>query len=673
MGAQMRRAASLVVIALALFPQAAAGELKYIDLSPPGESASAPRLVSDGAGNVVAVWREVNGDQSAIRAAYRPKGGTFGAPVRISEPATATESPEVAMDRLGNAVAVWQRSNGRNSVVQAAVRPPGGPWSAAASLSAPDDVAFGADVAVEAGRVTAVWLVLAERRTIVQTSSRTIGGSWNAPEVLSGPIGNSFAPAVALDDAGGAVASWQWSNGAQLVVQAALRSAVGTWSDLEVLSVPGRGTSRPQVATDGDGNAFVAWTRYNGSWAAAQVARRRAGRGWETARDLSERGGNASGLDLAVNRRGDAVVTWVQSQLTAPRGDLWSSFRPAGSPRWGGPIPVTDSWYGLQSRVAIDDAGNATALWAGTGSISASFRPVGEAWQKDYLLSSYDVVAGHPAVTTQAPREATAIWIRAGKEDDRIQAVFYDVNTSKEEQEEEEEEEEEEGEEELAEPMNGEVLKGTAKADTLVGTPGNDVFYGYGGNDSIDGRGGRDHVYGGAGDDRIVGGRGADRLFGDQGDDRIVGGRGADRHFGAAGADRILGDRGRDVIRGGFGPDVLIGGAGSDFVYGMGGGDVVDAGRGSDLVYGGLGDDRILGGTGADELFGGAGVDRIIGGRGPDRLTGGYGHDILSGSSGDDALRALDHGADAVFGGSGLDLYRLDRWLDRARSIESRL
>ncbi len=52
---------------------------------------------------------------------------------------------------------------------------------------------------------------------------------------------------------------------------------------------------------------------------------------------------------------------------------------------------------------------------------------------------------------------------------------------------------------------------------------------------------------------------------------------------------------------------------------------------------------------------------------------GGYGPDVLSGNSGNDTFRALDRGADAVFGGTGLDLYSLDRWLDRAQSIESRL
>jgi len=80
----------------------------------------------------------------------------------------------------------------------------------------------------------------------------------------------------------------------------------------------------------------------------------------------------------------------------------------------------------------------------------------------------------------------------------------------------------------------------------------------------------------------------------------------------------------------------------------------------------------ILGGRGNDLLAGGTGRDRILGGRGADILVGGSGHDLLSAGSGDDTLLAKDALADIVSGGRGLDQYRLDRWLDRARSIESR-
>jgi RTX calcium-binding nonapeptide repeat (4 copies) len=622
----------LAAIALAVFPSAAVGELKPADISGQGESGSSPRIASDGAGAIVAIWREVEEDTSAIRAAFRPAGESWRPAQRISTPALATESPRLAMDKAGNAVAVWQRSSGHDSIVQAAIRPAGGAWSEAADLSGPGEVAFNADVAARAGRMTAVWTVLRNRRTIVQSSSRTVAGSWAPAQTISSPVGKTSAAVVAVDDQGAAVASWRWSDGAYLVVQAAVRSRDGVWSAPAILSAPGRNASLPRVAMAASGEAIVAWLRSNGSWTAAQVAYRTAAGEWEATHNLSERGGNARQIDLAMNSRGDAVVTWVQGELRAS-GNLWSSLRPAGSRRWNR-VPVNATWYWLDARVALDEQGNATAVWAGSNTISASFKPVGEAWQDDYLLSGYDFSTAQPAVTTQRPENATAIWVRSGETDDYVQTVSYDINTYKEETDEEADEDEEEEEEEETEGL---TYRGTPGADVLVGTPRDDVFYGYGGRDSIDGRGGRDLVRGGPGSDLLKGGTGSDRLFGGLGRDRIIGGPG------------------RDVVRGG---------PGSDFLR---------SNRGRDVVYGEAGRDRLVGGTGADRLFGGLGRDRIQGGRGDDVLSGGRGNDSLSGESGNDAFRARDRRPDTVFGGTGLDFYNLDRWLDRARSIESRL
>jgi Ca2+-binding RTX toxin-like protein len=726
----------LAAIALGVFPSAAVGELKPADISGQGESGSSPRIVSDGAGDIVAIWREVDGDTSAIRAAFRPAGESWRPAQRISIPALATESPRVAMDKAGNAVAVWQRSSGHDSVVQAAIRPAGGVWSEPEDLSGPGKVAFNADVAAKAGKMTAVWNVLRERRTVVESSSRMVAGPWAPAQTISAPVGNTSAAVVAVDDQGTAVASWRWSDGAFLVVQAAVRSKDGVWSAPEVLSGPGRSASLPRVAMDASGDAVVAWLRNNGSWTAAQVAYRTAAGDWEAIHNLSERGGNARQLDLAMNSRGDAVITWIQSQLRAS-ANLWSSLRPAGSRSWSR-VLVSAAWYGLDARIALDEQGNATAVWAGSNTISASFKPVGEPWQDDYLLSGYEFSTAQPAVTTQRPENATAAWVRSGETDDYVQAVSYDITTYKEEadeeetdEEEEEEEEEEEDEEEAEEQeeptTEGQTYRGTSESDTFVGTPGNDIFYGYGGSDLIDGRGGRDIVYGGPGRDLIKGGTGSDRLFGGFGRDRIVGGSGsdalrggpgadvlrgnngrdvlhgavgresidggegrdvvhggpgadriaggigADRLFGGLGRDRIIGGPGRDVLRGGPGADVLRGNGGRDVLRGAAGREVMDGGEGRDVVYGGPGADRIAGGIGADRLFGGFGRDRIRGGRGDDRLTGGRGQDSLNGGSGNDAFRARDRRPDTVFGGTGLDFYSLDRWLDRARSIESRL
>jgi hypothetical protein len=651
--------AVLAVLALVAFPSAAAGELKPLDISPAGESGSAPRIASDGAGNIAVVWRELDGEESAIRAAFRLAGQAWGSADRISAPSAGTESPEVAMDSLGNSVAVWQRTTGGDSIVQAAIRPAGGEWGEPQDLSSPGEVAFNPDVALRAGRVTAVWTTLRDGRTVVESSSGPVTGAWTPAVTVSAPIGNASGADVAMNDQGGAVASWHWSDGPFLVVQAAVRSE-GEWSSPETLSGPGRSTSAPQAAMDATGNAVVAWLRYNGSWFAAQVTYRPADGGWEPPQNLSQRGGNAAALDLAMNARGDAAVSWVQGRLAA-RADLWSSFRMAGSSSWTA-APVSQAWLGLQARIALDEQGNATVAWSGSWSISASFKPVGQPWQQNYLLSSYDFPAASPVVTTQAPKNATAVWIRAGTADDLIQAVSYDVNTVKDladaeddDEDEGDDDDDDDGDGDGESATEGTIFRGSPRADALVGTPGNDVFYGYGGNDTIKGLGGKDTIYGGPGKDVIAGGSGTDRLFGGDG------------------ADVLIGGRGRDSLRGGFGSDVLSGGRGNDVLYGSAGEDTIDGGRGRDLALGGIGRDRLFGGTGADRLFGGADDDRIAGGGGSDTLVSGYGRDVLIGGSGNDTLRALDRGSDAVFGGSGLDVYSLDRWLDRARSIESRL
>jgi Ca2+-binding RTX toxin-like protein len=428
------------------------------------------------------------------------------------------------------------------------------------------------------------------------SSSRAIDGSWSAPETVAGPVGNPGAPAVALDDTGEAVAAWQWWNGAYRVVQAASKQPGGAWSAAQVLSGPGRTASRPRLVMDGAGHAVAGWIRSNGDWTAAQVASRSPAGSWGAPVDLSNRGGNERGLELAMSRDGHAIAVWRQGN---PHANLWSVSRPPGTTRWGDPAEVAQDWPGADADVTLDREGNATAVWSSSALISASFKPLGKPWQEDYLLSSFDDTATSAAVAAQGTGAATAVWVRAGEANDRIQFVNYDIDTSAKEA-------EDSGDEcdlcddDTGDGVDGEQVMGTDHADRLVGTRGNDVFYGRGGNDVIVGRGGRDVIVGGPGNDRLIGGAGADRLFGGPGRDTLLGGRGRDR---------LAGDLGRDRLFGGHGRDLLVGGAGRD---------------------------------------------------------------LLAGGAGNDTLRGRDGRRDRVWGGRGLDQYRLDRWLDRARSVESR-
>jgi Ca2+-binding RTX toxin-like protein len=104
----------------------------------------------------------------------------------------------------------------------------------------------------------------------------------------------------------------------------------------------------------------------------------------------------------------------------------------------------------------------------------------------------------------------------------------------------------------------------------------------------------------------------------------------------------------------------------------------VYGGPGADHLYAGDGrspcgcpstHSRLIGGRGNDRLIGGPGRDMISGGRGEDTLRGGLRADELRGGDGRDTFYARDGYRDRVFGGKGRDSARVDRLLDRVRSI----
>ena len=189
----------------------------------------------------------------------------------------------------------------------------------------------------------------------------------------------------------------------------------------------------------------------------------------------------------------------------------------------------------------------------------------------------------------------------------------------------------------------GNVLRGSASADTIAGTASADRIFALGGNDDVDGRGGGDCIDLAAGNDRGQGGAGGDLLVGGSGNDRVSGGSGNDRLLPGSGNDRGAGGSGRDTLDGSSGKDRLAGDSGND---------------------------RLNGSSGADSLSGGSGNDRISGGSSGDRLNGGSGGDRIAGGSGNDRVSARDRKRDRISCGRGRDSVTADRRDRVARDCE---
>jgi Ca2+-binding RTX toxin-like protein len=210
---------------------------------------------------------------------------------------------------------------------------------------------------------------------------------------------------------------------------------------------------------------------------------------------------------------------------------------------------------------------------------------------------------------------------------------------------------------------------------TLVGGDGNDVLRGTARDDSLDGGNGDDRIEISLSDDVVAGGLGTDTvearggpaddvlslvvppdvevltLFGDAGSDRFTvaasaqvvvladAGPGNDAFdlSGVPGAVFLSGGPGSDTLSGGLAADFLDGGPGTDSLAGNAGNDTLQGSQDGDVISGGDGNDSLVAtldaaaetATANDTLLGGAGDDTLEGSPGDDALAGDADSDLV--------------------------------------------
>ncbi len=339
------------------------------------------------------------------------------AAANVSEEGQSAYGPQVAVDAAGEATVVWTRYNGSNDVVQAAVKPAGEPWGQPATLSKAGQEASEPQVAVDAaGDATVVWRRFNGSNYIVQAAVRPAGAPWGNSATLSEAGQNASDPHIAVDTAGDAIAVWTRYNGSNGVVQAAVKPAGEPWGTTTTVSEAGQEASEPQVAVDAAGDASAVWTRYNGFYGGqgnyvVQDAVKPAGEPWGEPATLSEESQD-EGLEprLAVDAAGDATAVWKRFIYGCCRL-VQAAVKPVGEP-WG---TTTTLEAGGDPRVGVDAAGDATAVWTGYYGpgdvVRAAVKPAGEPWGTTATISEDEVLFG-PEVTVNAAGEATAVWTR---------------------------------------------------------------------------------------------------------------------------------------------------------------------------------------------------------------------------------------------------------------------
>jgi hypothetical protein len=212
-----------------------------VALSTPGENAILPKVAVDLQGDAVVVWTSNNGGNRIVEATRKQgPSGIWQTPVALSSPTEGASEPEVAIDSQGDAVAIWQSSAGANEIIDAASMSAGsGVWQSPipVSISATSLIGEFPQIAMDPqGDAVAVWDQSNGSDYIVEAAVRSpASGAWQVPTPLSPAGENSYLPQVAVDPQGNAVAIWEND-----LIEAAGYDAAGPL--LHSLTIPGTGT-----------------------------------------------------------------------------------------------------------------------------------------------------------------------------------------------------------------------------------------------------------------------------------------------------------------------------------------------------------------------------------------------------------------------------------------------
>jgi hypothetical protein len=136
----------------------------------------------DAQGNALAVWEQFDGTRYNIWTNRKPAGKGWGvARLMATDKTGAAYSPQIAVDARGNAMAVWQQSDGQYSYVYASRYVLGTGWSQVMQIATDPGSAIAPQVAVDAsGNAVALWQQFDGRQIQLRASHYAMHSGWGA-------------------------------------------------------------------------------------------------------------------------------------------------------------------------------------------------------------------------------------------------------------------------------------------------------------------------------------------------------------------------------------------------------------------------------------------------------------------------------------------------------------
>lgn len=244
-----------------------------------------PQLAVFDNGDAIAVWAQNDGMTDVIYANYYTNGGTWGGATPLdTTPAANASVPQVALDKAGNAMAVWLEGNAPPYAVYAEYYDSGTGWTLTPTpletdvngVSITNIPQLGMD---GDGNAIAIWRAAPTGGNDRLRYARYNGTSWGTPGNVDNGFSDSTEASLAMDSEGHAIVVWLEHADAMASVDSTWanryrNTGSGGWAGPVLLENDDTApTSAPKVSMDYNGTAAAVWLQdkgntYNTTWSA---------------------------------------------------------------------------------------------------------------------------------------------------------------------------------------------------------------------------------------------------------------------------------------------------------------------------------------------------------------------------------------------------------------------
>lgn len=406
-----------------------------VRLSPSGQESIYAHAAVDGRGRATVVWMQGFEPGSVIVARAQDHRARWGAARVISERGRSARFPELAVNRRGAGVAVWELTtpgSGLSAIAAAQRSGATAPWSAPVVISAPSTTAFGPQVTIDAsGRAWAIWLAGSTQHpinTIDVSEYRPDTRAWSPLTVLQVSSRPLLDPQIAADPTGDLVAVWkEWLAGAVLgprgssgLIHGATRTAGRSWSTNTLgryAEAPGQGSASfefpgPQVTIDSHDRATVLWQAPHAHAIVIASAGWTPAHGWKASVPI------APGFwpHLASTPAGGITAAWE-----SPQGTIQTASTTHAAGRWTHPVRLSAPGENVAyPHVAVDPRGDALIAWSLPGGPLELAARLGRAgpWRSVGRLGSTN--AGAASLAFTPTNTALVVWGQPAPPEDSI-------------------------------------------------------------------------------------------------------------------------------------------------------------------------------------------------------------------------------------------------------------